>query len=153
MIAVALAMVACSATKDEPPRNGRGTEAASRTESERHVEAVSRGAGHVAMRTGPQVPIALPSGFTLCPGGKIEASTMVERKARRHVLIEFTCPDPPRETIALFRRQVDAAGVKLALDLSGSESASLGGTLANGQTISISARRETRGSEVVIAID
>lgn len=134
----------------------RGGEAAKRppaTADERRVEVAQGRAGRVAMRTGPSVPVTLPKGFTLFPGAQVVENTVVERRGRRHVLLHFTVDAPPGAVVAHYRAQARAARARLTLDLGGSGAASLGGTLADGQRLSVSARAGAAGSQVAVAID
>lgn len=106
--------------------------------------------GAVDLRSGPAVPVALPSGFTIYPGARIIANTRVEREGGRRVLVEFATPDPIAKVVLFHRAQAEAAGVLLMLDLDGDEAASIGGRTVTGGDYALTARRA--GSETMVQL-
>lgn len=96
----------------------------------------------VAMRSGPEVPVALPRGFSLYPGAKVVSNTVVGDGAARRALLVLETPDPLAEVMVFYRGQATAAGLSVSLDIGGDERASLGGRLPSGAIVALSARRE-----------
>ncbi len=93
------------------------------------------------MRSGPAVPVTLPTGFTIYPGARITGNTVVQRGDARRVLVEFQTRDPVAKVMQFHRAQAQAAGVSLTLDLDGTEAASIGGRTAAGGDFALTARR------------
>lgn len=110
-----------------------------------------RGEAATLMRSGPQVPIDLPPGFTLYPGAQVISNTVVERAGARRVLLVFETPDALAEVMLFYRAQARGAGVALSLDLGGEERASIGGPLVGGGELAIAARRGPAGTRVEIS--
>lgn len=104
-----------------------------------------------SMRSGPQVPVRLPPGFTLYPGGQTVTNTLFERGGKQRVLLVFVTPDPVEEVMRYYRAEARAAGMTVELDLGSGDRASLGGTLRSGGGAAISARRENRMTRVEFA--
>lgn len=95
------------------------------------------------MRSGPQVPVHLPPGFTLYPGARVISNTVIERGGKRGALLVFETPDPLAKVMLFYRAQAAAAGMTLELDLGGDDRASLGGTLRSGAHMTLSGRQES----------
>lgn len=148
----AFALAACERRADDPRRADELQEATSLTRDEQRHRITSPGGLPATLRTGPEVPIALPHGFTLPAGAKVVSSTSVEHGGERRMLVVFEVADAPARVIGQYRDQVMAAGAQATLDLGGEDSASLGGTLADARSFAISARREGRVSRVEFAV-
>lgn len=103
---------------------------------------IATGRGDAAeMRSGTGVPVVLPRGFTIYPGARIVANTVVARGEFRHILIEIETADPMAKVMLFHRAQALAAGGSLSLDLAGTEAASIGGRIATGGEFALTARR------------
>lgn len=102
---------------------------------------VADGKDAVTLRSGDEVPVRLPPGFTLYPGARVIANTAVERGAARRVLLVFETPDPLAKVMLFYRAQAQGAGVALTLDLNGSGAASIGGHTPAGSGFTLTARR------------
>lgn len=103
---------------------------------------IATGHGTAAkMRSGTGVPVVLPQGFTIYPGARIVANTVVARGDVRHILIEFETADPIAKVMLFHRAQAQSAGVTLTLDLDGTDAASIGGRTAGGGDFTLTARR------------
>lgn len=94
------------------------------------------------LRSGAEVPVSLPPGFTLYPAAKVVANTRVERGRQERVLLVFETPDPLEKVMLFYRAQARAAGVALTVDLGREERASLAGHTASGLAFALTAGRE-----------
>lgn len=111
------------------------------TSGERRASIALKGEAAATLRSGPQVPISLPSGFSVYPGATVISNTVVHRSGARQVLVVFEARAPVDAVMRHYRTQARGAGATLTLDLGGDERASIGGRLASGETLAISARR------------
>lgn len=150
-----LSLAACSdsvstPTPREAPSGSYGSHPAS---GEIRGRITPRGEAAVTLRSGPQVPIRLPPGFTLYPGATVISNTVVERAGKRQALLVFETPDPLTEVTLFFRAQAEASGVALTLDLGGRDRASIGGTLADGGRVVIAAHQIPAGTRVELSVD
>lgn len=94
------------------------------------------------LRSGPRVPAQLPPGFSVHPGAKIIANTVVQRREHTRSLLVMETTETIYEVMRFYRTQARAAGLEVQVDLSGEDRASLGGHLKGGGDLTISARRE-----------
>lgn len=149
VLPVMLILGACS--DDEPRRAPTTAHTLPLTEGEERGAVDRPGQPSITMRSGPNVPLHLPPGFTVYPGAKVAANTVVESDGRRRTLLVFVSPDPVAKVIAFYRTQAVAAGSALSFNLEGDERASLGGALRNGEAFAIAARRRDGGTRVEFA--
>ena len=136
-------LAACNDNATTPNQRPAPTASYSHDPTSGEVQAriAPRGEAAAILRSGPRVPIALPRGFTLYPGAKVIANTVVDRGDSRRILLVFETRDPLDLVTAHYRRQARDAGYALSLDLAGDRRASIGGRTAKGQGFSLSARR------------
>lgn len=149
---VCLAVFLLAACSDHEARQSPARDAAAPLTGgeERHRIDHARGAA-IVMRSGPNVPVHLPKGFTVYPGGRTVANTVVERDGRQTSLLVFETGDPIAKIIAHYRAQVQATGATVSLDLASEEHASLGGMLAGGGHFTLAMRRHAGRTRVEFA--
>ena len=134
-----LACIACSGESGKP-HSGRSASGEPRTEGEVRERIKPRLGRSTTLRTGPNVPISLPRGFTLYPGARIVTNTVVEHGKSQRTLLVFETADPIEKVAAFYRNQARQAGIRTALDIGGREAASLGGPMPSGGKFSFAAR-------------
>jgi len=83
--------------------------------------------GTATLRSGKDVPIDLPGGFSLYPGSRVTSNSVIEQGERTGSMILFESDDAPEDVIAHFRKQAKAAGVDLQMDATMGESLMLAG--------------------------
>ena len=150
---VFLMLAACSEKQDTDAAQPAGEQHESLTTGEERARIAPPGEPAVVLRSGPQVPVRLPRGFTLYPSAKVLSSTIVERDGKRRSLVVFESKDAPPAIIAFYRGQAAKADVGLALDIGGEDTASLGGSFADGGAFSVSVRRVDGATRGELAID
>ena len=146
-----LASIACTDRKSPMPAQ-TSTRAPDRTAGEARATIAPRGEPPAVLRSGPEVPVSLPAGFTLYPGAEVVANTVVERAGRQRTLVVFETGDAIADVIPFYRRQIVASEGQITVDVGGDVRASLGGTMVGGGTFALSARRERR-TRVELAFD
>ncbi len=95
--------------------------------------------GEVSMRTGADVPIDLPAGFSLIGGAKVLSNTVVDQAEGKGSLITFTTDKSPEEIAEFYRAEAEAAGIEIQIETSINDGRMLGGEGATGTTFSITA--------------
>lgn len=95
--------------------------------------------GEVSMRTGAEVPIDLPAGFSLIDGAKVVSNTVVDQADGRGALVTFTSDKSPEEIADFYRAQAQTAGIDVQIETSINGGKMLGGEGASGTTFSITA--------------
>lgn len=95
--------------------------------------------GTATLRSGADVEVDLPDGFTAYPGANVVSNTVVSQAQGSGAMLFFETDDSPAEVIAFYKRQAEAAGVKLQLDASINGGSMIGGESEDGITFSVNA--------------
>jgi hypothetical protein len=99
---------------------------------------IQRADGPATLRAGPAVPVSLPPGFTLPPGSRVTSNAVAARPGGQSLLLSFETDAPAPEVLAHLRREAEAAGFDLAIDLDTPEARTIAGTRASdGGTFSL----------------
>lgn len=83
--------------------------------------------GTATLRSGKDVPIDLPDGFSIYPGSRVTSNSVIAQGERTGSMILFEADDPPRDVIAHYRGQAEAAGLEIRMDASMGESLMVAG--------------------------
>lgn len=84
----------------------------------------------------------LPPGFTLYPGAELRSSVEVGRGEGQAVMLTLVSEDPPDTMVAFYRKQAEAAGVPVEIQLATEGLSMIGGRGDNGTQFSFQASRE-----------
>ena len=100
--------------------------------------------GSVAtMRSGDSVPIALPAGFSVYPGAEVIANTRVDHGGGKGVLLTMQSEDEPGQLSAFYRKQAEAAGVEIEVQMEAGGTAMFAGKGSNDLTFSFNVSQES----------
>lgn len=141
LIAFAVLAASCAERDEQRERAKRSSAETELTLGEERVQIAPKGEAATVLRSGPEVPVRLPPGFTLYPGAKIVTNTVFQREDAGRILLVFETSESVDKVIHFYRMQAQLGGVPLPLDLGSREQASIGGTLPDGGKLSVSARR------------
>jgi hypothetical protein len=86
--------------------------------------------GPATLRSGRDVPVELPEGFSLHPGSRVTSNSVIRQGERSGAVILFETEATPEEVIAHYRREAEAAGFALETDTVMGDSLMLGGESA-----------------------
>ena len=95
--------------------------------------------GAVSMRTGADVPVNLPAGFSLFTGAEILSNTIIDQEGEIGALVTFTSVKSPKEIVNFYREEAEAAGIDVQIEADINGGKMLGGEGDNGTTFSVSA--------------
>jgi len=95
--------------------------------------------GTATLRSGKNVEVDLPAGFTAYPGSTIVTNTVVNQTQGAGSMVLFETQDTPADIIAFYKRQAEAAGVRIELDASINGGSMIGGKSEDGLTFSVNA--------------
>ncbi len=96
--------------------------------------------GDVTMRTGADVPVDLPAGFTLIDGAEVLNNITIDQAGEKGTLITFQTSQSPAQIKQHYRAQAEAAGITIQIETDINGGAMLGGeNEATGTTFSITA--------------
>jgi hypothetical protein len=83
--------------------------------------------GPATLRSGAEVPLSLPKGFSLYPGAKVVTNTVVKKPDGTGVMVMFETPDAPDKVIAHYRREAEAAGIAISVAMTTDRTVMIGG--------------------------
>jgi hypothetical protein len=101
--------------------------------------------GEATLRSGADVPVNLPAGFTLFPGSKVITNTVVNQPDGQGTMVAFEADAPADKVVAHYRDAAKAAGFDIQLEMTTNGTVMIGGERkADGSSISVTA---TTGDE------
>jgi hypothetical protein len=148
-ITTSLILVACSPPADE---EAPAEQPASKFETgsyEVHPETgetravINNEDGTTTMRAGETVVPLLPAGFSIYPGAEIRNTIQIGRDDATGVAVSFASEDSPDDLVAFYRRQAEAAGVEVTVELQTGAMAMIAGEAPDGTSFTFQASGET----------
>ncbi len=96
--------------------------------------------GEATLRSGANVPVSLPDGFTLFPGSKVVTNTVVDQPDGKGTMVTFEADAPADKVVAHYRDAAKAAGFDIQLEMTTNGTMMVGGERkADGSSISVTA--------------
>ena len=108
--------------------------------------------GTFTMRSGSDVPIDLPDGFSVYPGAEIVTNTVVNQSEGSGTLVTMNSADSPAKIKAFYKAQAEAAGVTIQMDMTTNGMEMVGGEAPDGLTFSAMIMPEGEGSTVQLTV-
>jgi hypothetical protein len=100
--------------------------------------------GDATMRSGANVPVSLPDGFTLFPGSKVVTNTVVDQPDGKGTMVTFEADAPADKVVAHYRDAAKAAGFDIQLEMNTNGTMMVGGERkADGSSLSVTATTGT----------
>lgn len=78
---------------------------------------IPRPDGAATLRSGPDVPLALPKGFTLPDGSRVLTNSLFSRSDGDGTLVTFEAEPSAQAVIGHFRNQAEAAGFAITVEV------------------------------------
>ena len=138
----ALALVACgSETSGEfTTADGENAEYTIDKETGETSMTIEGEDGEASLRSGANVPVTLPDGFTLFPGSKVVTNTLVNQPDGQGTMITFEAEAPAEKVVAHYRDAAKAAGFDIQLEMNTNGTRVIGGERkADGSSLSVTA--------------
>ena len=102
--------------------------------------------GTATMRSGSNVPVDLPDGFSLYPGASVVSNTVVKQGAGGSgTLVMMTSGDSPEKIAGFYRQQAEKAGIEIQMEMTTNGAQIIGGESGDGLTFSIMASPDGEG--------
>lgn len=99
--------------------------------------------GTATLRSGPNVPVELPEGFSLYPGAKVVSNSTVSQNGRdRVVLLAFETSDSSQEVAEYYKQQAENAGVEIQIDATINGGHMVAGEAPDGSVFSLNSSSE-----------
>ena len=83
--------------------------------------------GEATLRSGADVPVTLPDGFTLFPGSKVVTNTVVDQPDGKGTMVTFETDAPADKVVAHYRDAAKAAGFDIQLEMTTNGTVMIGG--------------------------
>lgn len=139
--AAALMVAGCGSEKSATfeTEDGTGTYTVDNASGDVSMEFSGNDGETVSINSGANVSVDLPSGFTLYPGATVVSSTTVNQQDSRGSILMLTTSATPEQVVAHYRRQAEAAGVEIQMEMNTADSRMINGEGPGGLTFSVSA--------------
>lgn len=96
--------------------------------------------GTTTLRSGAEVPVSLPQGFSLFPGSKVVTNTVVKQADGQGTMVMFETDAAADKVIAHYREQAKLAGFDIQLEMNTNGTMMIGGERkSDGSTLSVTA--------------
>jgi hypothetical protein len=96
--------------------------------------------GTATLRSGTDVPLDLPKGFSLFPGSKVITNTVVKQADGEGTMVMFEAAAPAETVVAHYRDQAKAAGFDIGIEMTTGDTRMIGGERkADGSSLSVTA--------------
>ncbi len=108
--------------------------------------------GTTTLRSGSDVPVNLPLGFSVYPGAIVTNNAVVDHNGGEGSMVIFETSGSPDEVIAFYREQAETAGIEIKVDLTINDGGMLGGEGSDGEvfTINVSANEEGSNGQLMV---
>jgi ABC-type Fe3+-hydroxamate transport system substrate-binding protein len=108
--------------------------------------------GTATLRSGAEVPVSLPDGFSLYPGSKVVTNTVVDQPDGQGTMVMFEATAPADKIVAHYREQAKAAGFDIQLEMNTNGTTMIGGERkGDGSTLSVTATSgDTTTGQIII---
>ncbi len=108
--------------------------------------------GSTKVRSGAQVPVDLPAGFTIYPGARVIGNTVFDQGQGRGAFVTIESADTPEQIAAFYLKQARDAGVNIEMQMSINEGRMIGGESADGVTFSLMATPVSQGTQAQLSV-
>lgn len=151
---LALTLAACGAETsgtftDEDGETGEYTIDNSTGETTARIETEE---GTATLRSGSNVPVVLPAGFSVYPGANVVTNTVVKQGEGSGTLVTMQSADSPEDVAAFYKEQAEKAGVTIQMEMSTNGAQIVGGESADGLTFSIMASPSSEGTTAQLTV-
>lgn len=143
IFAGALALSACGSEQSGTieTEDGEATYAVDQDNGET-TATITTDEGTVRMRSGENVPVDLPNGFTLLTGARVVSNTSIDQGEGKGSLVIFETDASMDDVTAHYRKQAEDAGVKINVQLTTDAGRMLAGQSEDGRSFSLNASEE-----------
>ena len=154
LLSVSLALSACSSEtsgtfEGEDGETGEYTIDRATGEATATIETED---GTATLRSGSDVPVELPAGFTVYPGAEVITNTVVSQGAGSGMLVTMQSDDSPEDVAGFYKDKAVKAGIDIQMEMSTNGGRMIGGESNEGLTFSIIASPEEEGTTAQLAV-
>ena len=149
-----MALSACSSEKSGTITNEDGdtVEYAIDGAGEDVTATISSDDGDATVRSGKNVDVKLPAGFTIYPGAEVQHGTSFTADNGEGGLINMTSSASPQKMVDFYRKQAEAAGARITLSATAGERMMLAGEKDGGVKFTFNAGKSGDKTEAQLVI-
>ncbi|MEL7446611.1 MAG: hypothetical protein AAGK02_12495 [Pseudomonadota bacterium] len=108
--------------------------------------------GTATLRSGEDVPLDLPDGFSLYPGAKVVSNTVVSRGEGKGSMTIIETSDSIADLKSFYRKQAEDAGVDIGIEADINGGAMLGGESEEGQSFMLMINRDADVTSATLTV-
>jgi hypothetical protein len=98
--------------------------------------------GNASIRSGANVAVDLPDGFSIYPGADVVNTTRIDGAQGSGTMVTLESDSTPEQLAHFYRKQADAAGVKVQMDMTTENGKMIAGQSEQGISFSLNASRD-----------
>ncbi|MEL7190003.1 MAG: hypothetical protein AAGK17_10665 [Pseudomonadota bacterium] len=108
--------------------------------------------GTATMRSGDDVPVDLPAGFTIYPGAEVVSNTVVSHGEGQGTVVYMETDALPEDLAEFYKTQAKDAGVEIQMDMTAENTKMLAGETEEGMVFSLNATRQgdTTSAQIMV---
>lgn len=95
--------------------------------------------GTTVLRSGENIEVDLPAGFSAYPGAKVVHNTSVNQGETSGAVVIMESDDSAEDIVTFYRKQADDAGIKVEFEMNMEDGRMLGGKNDEGETFTLNA--------------
>ncbi|MGB7419400.1 MAG: hypothetical protein WA918_09490 [Erythrobacter sp.] len=135
---IGLALTACgSDTATIEGENGERADYTFDAETGEASAVIRSGDGTTTLRSGADIPVDLPTGFSLFPGAQITTNTVFDDGGGKSVILTMTSAADSERIVRFYREQAEDAGFAIEVDATINGGRMLTGKNEEGRSFSI----------------
>lgn len=140
-LALGLSLVACGSEQSGTFEDGEGGEGTYNVDTENGVTTseITTPDGTARMESGAGVKANLPAGFSIMPGANTVSSSNITTEQGSGSMTMLEVAKPADEVIAFYRKQAEAAGITIQLEMNSNGTQVIGGEGKDGLAFSLTA--------------
>ncbi|MFN4112686.1 MAG: hypothetical protein ACK4GD_01955 [Sphingomonadaceae bacterium] len=140
-VSLVLALAACGSEQSGTFEDGEGGEGSYRVNQENGVTTseIKTEQGTARMESGAGVKANLPKGFALMPGANVISASNITTEQGSGSMTMMEIDKPADEVMTFYRKQAEAAGVKIQLEMNSDGNRMIGGEGKDGLAFSLTA--------------
>ena len=111
--------------------------------------------GTTTIRSGESVEVDLPDGYSMYPGARIVSATTMSGVSNNGSMVFFESDAAPEDVVTHFRKQAEADGVKIQMEMKTGDTQILSGEGDDGRIFSITVNDEggTSSGSLMVGTD
>ncbi len=116
------------------------------------VRFTSKDGEETVVHTGGNVVVDLPDGFAIYPGAQVVSNTSMTSAEGAGAMVVMTSDADPEAMVAHYRKQAEAAGVNIEMEMNSNGTLMIAGELPEGGAFSFTAMPAEDGSQGTLLI-